>query len=71
MRRVGHQKEENAYNVLVGRPKENRLVERCRHIWKDNIKMDLLRNGMGGCGLDLFGAEYGLVVGSCECSNES
>jgi hypothetical protein len=68
--REGHQKEENAYKLLVGRPKEKTLLGRCRHVWKNNIKMDPLKNRMGGCRLDLFGAEYGPVVGFCEHSNE-
>jgi hypothetical protein len=31
----------NAYKMLVGIPKGKRPRERSRHIWEDNIKMDL------------------------------
>jgi hypothetical protein len=30
-----------AYNILVGRPEGRRPLERPRHKWEDNIKMDL------------------------------
>jgi hypothetical protein len=30
-----------AYRVLVGKPEGRRLLERPRHRWGDNIKMDL------------------------------
>jgi hypothetical protein len=30
-----------AYWILVGTPKGNRPLERPRHRWEDNIKMDL------------------------------
>jgi hypothetical protein len=30
-----------AYNILVGRPEGRRPLGRPRHIWEDNIKMDL------------------------------
>jgi hypothetical protein len=29
------------YKVLMGKPKGKRPLERSRHTWKDNIKMDL------------------------------
>jgi hypothetical protein len=32
-----------AYRGLVGRPKRNRLLERPKHRWEDNIKRDLPR----------------------------
>jgi hypothetical protein len=31
----------NAYNVLVGKPKGNRPLERPRRRWQDNIRMDV------------------------------
>jgi hypothetical protein len=31
----------NAYKVSVGKPEGNRPLERPRHRWEDNIKMDL------------------------------
>jgi len=30
-----------AYRALVGRPERKRQLERPRHRWEDNIKMDL------------------------------
>jgi hypothetical protein len=36
------------YRVLVGKPKGNRPLERSRHIWEDNIKMDIQEVGCGG-----------------------
>jgi hypothetical protein len=37
----------NAYRVLVGRSEGNRQLERPRHRWEDNIKMDLSETGRG------------------------
>ena len=34
--------------VLVGRPERKRPLDRPRHVWEDNIKMDLLEVGCGG-----------------------
>jgi hypothetical protein len=34
-----------AYRVLVGKPQGRRLLGRPRHIWEDNIKMDLREVG--------------------------
>jgi hypothetical protein len=31
----------NAYRILVGKPEGKRPLERPRHRWVDNIKMDL------------------------------
>jgi hypothetical protein len=36
------------YNVLVGKPKGKRLLERLGHRWKDQIKMDLKGIGWEG-----------------------
>jgi hypothetical protein len=36
------------YRVLVGRPEGRRLLERPRHRWEDNIKMDLREVGFDG-----------------------
>jgi hypothetical protein len=33
---------------LVGEPKRKRLLERPKHIWVDNIKMDLREIGWDG-----------------------
>ena len=35
------------YRVLVGKPEGKRLLERPRHRWEDNIKMDLQEVGCG------------------------
>ena len=37
------------HRVLVGKPEGKRPLGRPRHIWEDNIKMDLQEVG-GGCG---------------------
>jgi len=36
------------YRVLVGKPEGKRPLERRRHSWEDNIKMDLQEVGFGG-----------------------
>jgi hypothetical protein len=36
-----------AYNILVGRPERRRSLERPRHRWEDNIKMDLREIWLG------------------------
>jgi hypothetical protein len=36
-----------AYRALVGKPEERRPLERPRHRWEDNIKMDLGEVGWG------------------------
>jgi len=38
----------DVYRVLVGKPERKRALERPRHRWKDNIKMDLEEVGCGG-----------------------
>jgi hypothetical protein len=49
MRWAGHvarmRKVRGAYNILVGRPEGRRPLERPRHRWEDNIKMDLREIG--------------------------
>ena len=35
----------NSYRVLVGKPEGKRTLERPRHEWEDNIKMDLREVG--------------------------
>jgi hypothetical protein len=34
-----------AYRVLMGNPEGSRLLDRLRHRWEDNIKMDLREVG--------------------------
>jgi hypothetical protein len=41
------------YRVLVGKPEEKRPLGRPRHIWEDNIRMDLQEVACGG--MDLVG----------------
>jgi len=36
----------DVYRVLVGRPEGERLLERRRRRWEDNIKMDLRETGI-------------------------
>jgi hypothetical protein len=36
------EKMRNAYKILVGKPEGNRIFERHRHKWADNIKMILV-----------------------------
>ena len=36
-----------SYRTLVGKPKGRRPLERPRHRWEDNIKMDLEEVGWG------------------------
>jgi hypothetical protein len=44
--RIGEGK--SVYRVLVGRPEGKRPLERPRHRWKDNIKMDFREIGIVG-----------------------
>jgi hypothetical protein len=37
----------NAYRLLVGKPEGKRPLERPRHRWVHNIKMDILEIGWG------------------------
>jgi hypothetical protein len=43
--RIG--KKRNAYRILVGKPEGKRPLERHRHKWEGNIKMDLIEIGWG------------------------
>jgi hypothetical protein len=43
-----YEKRRGAYKALVGKPKGRRPLERPRHRWEDNIKMDLREVGWGG-----------------------
>jgi hypothetical protein len=36
------------YRVLIGRPEGKRPLGRRRHMWEDNIKMDLRERGNDG-----------------------
>ena len=52
MRLVGHVarmgERRGIYRILVGKPEGKRPLGRPRHIWKDNIKMDLQELGCWG-----------------------
>jgi hypothetical protein len=46
---VAHMRERKvAYRVLVGKPEGRRPLEKPRHRWEDNIKMDLREVGWEG-----------------------
>jgi hypothetical protein len=38
-------KMKNAYKILVGKPEEKRLLVRPRHMYENNIRMDLREGG--------------------------
>ena len=44
------------YRVLVGKPDGKRSLERPRHRWENNIKMDLQEVVCGGYGLERAGS---------------
>jgi hypothetical protein len=52
MRWAGHvtcmEDKRNAYRILVGKPEEERPLERLRCRWEDNMKIDLREMGWGG-----------------------
>jgi hypothetical protein len=45
----------NSYRILVEKAEGKRLLGRPRHMWENNIEMDLRDIGWGWCGLDLCG----------------
>jgi hypothetical protein len=57
------------YRVLVGKPEGKRPLERPRHRWEDNIRIDLQE--VGCWGMDWIGlAQDRQVASTCECGNE-
>jgi hypothetical protein len=36
------------YRVLIEKPEGKRPLARCRHMWEDNIKLDLREIGING-----------------------
>jgi hypothetical protein len=43
-----HGEVSNAYKILVGEPEGKRSLERSRHRWEDNIRVDLKKIGWEG-----------------------
>jgi hypothetical protein len=37
----------NSYKILVGNPEGKRQLGRRRHMWEDNIRIDLRKKGYG------------------------
>jgi hypothetical protein len=58
------------YKVLVGKPEGKRPLGRPRRRWEDEVRMDLKKIGLGGCGLDSTVSGQGPVAGCCECGIE-
>jgi hypothetical protein len=54
---IAHVGEKNVYRILVGKRGGRRILGRPRHRQEDDIKMDLMRDGMGWHGLDCSGSE--------------
>jgi hypothetical protein len=52
---------ENAYRILVGKPKGKRPLRRPIRRWVDNIKMDLREIGWGGLIWLRIGTSGGLL----------
>jgi hypothetical protein len=61
---------ENIYasRILVGKPKEKRLLRIPRRMWGDNIKIDLKE--IVQCGMDSSGLGQGPVTDPWENGNE-
>jgi hypothetical protein len=60
----------NGYRALVGKPEGKRTLEKHRHKWEDNIKMNLREMGWG-CMDWIYQPQYrDQWRGSCECDNE-
>jgi hypothetical protein len=55
----------------VENPKGKRPLERPRHKWEDGIRMNLREISWGSeCRLDSVSSGQGLVLGSCEHSDD-
>jgi hypothetical protein len=62
-------REEKAYKIVVGRPKENSLRSRRRS--EDNIKTEFKKQGGGYMsGSDSSGAGKGSMAGCCQHNNK-
>jgi hypothetical protein len=61
-----------AYRILMGKPEGRKPLQRPRHRWEYNIKMDVGEVGLWWRhGLDRSCSGYGQVAGCCERGNES
>jgi hypothetical protein len=58
----------NVYRLLVGKPEGKRLLERPRHRWVNNIRMDL--GEVGWVDVDWIGLAQDKAGSSCEFGNE-
>jgi hypothetical protein len=47
----------NSYKIFVRTPEGKRPLERPRHRWEDNIRVDVKEIVWGRCGLDACGLE--------------
>jgi hypothetical protein len=56
--------------ILIGKLEVRRPLERYRHRWKDNIRLNIREIVWGRCGLDESGTGLGPVADSCEDGNE-
>jgi hypothetical protein len=50
-----HGEARNSYVILMGKAEGKRPLGRPKHMWENNIKMDLRDIGWGWCGLVLYG----------------
>ena len=71
MRWAGHVACVGEMRVLVDNPEGKPPLGRPRHKWEGNIKMALQKVGLRSMDWINLTQNYGRVVGSCECSNES
>lgn len=60
--------EEEAYRLLVGKPKRKRPLGNPRLRQEDNNKRNRKKNRIGVCGLDSSASRYGQMAASCEHS---
>jgi hypothetical protein len=62
--------ERKVYKVLMGKPEGKRPLGRPRRRWEDGIRIDLMKIGLGVCGLDSTGSGQGPVAGCGERPKE-
>jgi len=60
MTRAGHAarmgEARNAHKILVGKPERKRSFGRSKRRWKDNIRVDVEKNRVRRCGLNVYGS---------------